>query len=172
MQKAAYLLLLSTIAGSAGCAPAREGIEPRVRCDVRSLEQVFSDPLAYDGQRFCGAAIAFAEGRSLKLFPVGHDLVERNDIVAFPGERIETALRRGNPTRPFEIYVEGRIRPMRDCFLRPVQADGTWTCVPFRRPIDIEVEHYRIVAGHFRDRPEAGGAEGTGQTPTTTARPP
>lgn len=130
----------------AACAPAASLHALQGRCDVRSLELVFADPLAYEGQRFCGTALAFPEGISVKLFPAGHDLSERNDLVAFPGAEIEAALLRRNPRGPFEIYLEGRIRPLRRCFRRPRLPDGTPACVPFMRPIDIEVEQHRVLA--------------------------
>jgi hypothetical protein len=140
------LLWAGTFAAAAGaCAPMPTGASAERTCHVQALDAVFSSPLAFDGKRFCGRALAYPEGNSVKLFPIGHDLSERYDLVAIPGAEVETALARANRGGPFEIYLEGRIRPHRACFRRPVQPDGTQACLPFRRPINIDVESYRIL---------------------------
>jgi hypothetical protein len=143
------ILLAAVVAGTAvtgACATVSQRASSQgQRCDARSLQEVFSNALAFDGLRFCGSAIAFPEGISVKLFPPGFDLSERNDLVAIPGEDVEEALIRTGRTGPFEVYIEGRIRPHRGCFVRPALANGTTGCFPFRRPINIEVENYRVL---------------------------
>jgi hypothetical protein len=129
---AGNLLLLACASSGGRSEAARES------CEVTDLGTVFQDPLRYDKRMFCGEVIAYAEGPTIKMFPLSHHPeAPRNDLVLLPDLRSEKLLPPDVTDTGVKVYVRGRLDPMRECFnLEPKPGH---MCVPYRRPIVIRI---------------------------------
>lgn len=116
------------------------------RCNVGNLDLVFSDPIRYRGQRFCGEVVGVPDRTGILFYPtVGPAAENRYDTVMFITDRhVSDALRLRN-TGPFRTYLEGRIEPMSECFSEPARR-GAVECVPVRHPINLRVTHANEVS--------------------------
>ena len=100
------------------------------RCHTNSLQQVFENPLAYDGKRFCGYATAVRHGLTIMVFPFGAVPNDRRQTMAFLEDRRSddrVRMRISEEGETVDIYLEAGVDVMRECF--------ELECAPFRRPI-------------------------------------
>lgn len=126
------------IAGAltASCATPEIGEVSKVRCEMRSLKEIFSRPTDAIGQTFCGWVKAISESRAVKLFPAEDALPQdRTDILLLPNRSAkEELMKRIQTNGETIVYVEGIITAESKCF-----TDTEVSCLPYRRPLTIEV---------------------------------
>jgi len=119
------LILLGVII--TGCAPASlrtERINAK-ECAVSKLEQVFLQPIKYDGRMFCGVAVAVIHRRVVAFYPTLPLEEEEYSTVVLP-ELKETSLYNAKTGEKF--FITGIIKVDKKCF-------NGYTCSPFLKPI-------------------------------------
>lgn len=106
-------------------------------CQVTDLQLVFSSPVSYRGQRFCGEVIGIPRGLGIAFFPLGYQYPDRDyDLALFLRDRRAVDLLRLSQLGPFRIYLEGEIELAEQCFSDEA-VRGELECTPVRRPINL-----------------------------------
>jgi hypothetical protein len=122
---AVFIVMLTS---SAACASARPD---SAECDTNSLEEILSDPLAYEGKIFCGDAFILRIGRTVRMLRTAREKPSEELAMIVTGESRHLPGRVGRKPRRFQI--KARIDPMESCFQPPT--DNGETCVPYTRPV-------------------------------------
>jgi hypothetical protein len=108
-------------------------------CQVTDLNAVFSDPMSFNGKRFCGDVVGVPQRTGITFFPSAYEYSSRfYDTAMFLDDRNLSDRLRLSQTAPFRIHLEGIIRPAEDCFSREA-LEGAAFCTPTRRPITLRV---------------------------------
>jgi hypothetical protein len=145
-------------AGIQGANAVRASVPPRRRsagrqgttrgCEVSDLNAVFRNPVSYAGRKFCGEVLGIPQGPSITFFPPGYDHSSRfYDVAMFLSDRRGIDRLRLSQTSPFRAHVEGRIRPVEECFSAEA-AQGQIECTPIRRPIILQVSRIGSVVAN------------------------
>lgn len=140
-------LAASVLLGCVACAHAADTRIAR-GCEVSDLNAVFRNPVSYAGRKFCGEVLGIPQGPSITFFPPGYDHSSRfYDVAMFLSDRRVIGRLRLSQTSPFRAHVEGRIRPVEECFSAEA-AQGQIECTPIRRPIILEVSRIDSVVAN------------------------
>lgn len=133
----------SVLLGCVACAHATN--TPAARgCEVSDLDTVFRNPVSYVGRKFCGEVLGVPQGPGITFFPPNYDYPSRfYDVAMFFSDRRMVDRLRLSQTRPFRVHVEGRIRPVEECFSTEA-AQREIECTPIRRPIILQVSRIGI----------------------------
>ena len=129
-----YIKIAMATAFLSGCSTVSESDA----CDVGSLREVAAKPLFYSQKKFCGEVDIFRSERVVFLRADGTnsaaDFIVTTDSLELLGS-IGSGMQR--------YYIEATIDPMEECFTAPA---GSESCVPFEKPIFIEVTTARRVS--------------------------
>lgn len=138
-----YIFLL-VLLHNAACAPIELPPEAAAgeTCDLRSLDEVFADPVGASGRRFCGLVRAIHEGRVVKFFSADAPLPQhRTNTLLLPDGATTLLLKERMPQGGEAIlYIEGRLSADRECF-----ENSEIMCLPYRHPVDIRVTGFRLM---------------------------
>ncbi len=96
---------------------------------------------------FCGDATAIYRSGTIRVYPTERPSYDEDDVVGLMGRATARSLLRRVKRFPGRIYIEATIKPMRECFPEPNQSraeEETPICVPFTRPIILEVRRLRV----------------------------
>jgi hypothetical protein len=134
------LLLLTAPWGLVGCA----GVAGEdAACSTYSLGDLFADPLGYSGKTFCGEAYIYRVDRSVQILR-GLEDVPSYDLALLVSSKTDRLLGELEKGRSALFYIRATIDPdpQMECFQPPDPTNGE-TCVPWARPIMVNLTHAR-----------------------------
>lgn len=112
---------------------AAQAANAPVRCEVRTFDEIARRPAASSGKLFCAEVYAAWSGRTARIVERPGAARSSGDLSVFATIRTRSLLRDLSET-PRRYYVEGIIRAQLPCF-----AAGAGECVPYRRPITLDL---------------------------------